>query len=226
MADNVAWCPLDGHDEVQDLFAPRSIGLPPKSSTRHTCVARDPLRGKVRPLEPSDPLASDKLTTWAAGSESPVVEFVRTTIGPLLLILSTPPAAIMFWIVCTFQPFNGALAPLLTTAGWRSVFAHWPWPSTSAAAIVFVFVAVEGILLQWLPGKIFEGPITPTGNRPRYKLNGIRAWFVTHAAFFGCSFGLHLFEAGIVWDQFGEILATLVLFALLFCLFLYFKGRY
>lgn len=88
------------------------------------------------------------------------------------------------------------------------------------------FVAVEWILLQWLPGKSFEGPITPSGVRPRYKLNGVAAWAVTHVLFLGCAFGLHLFKPGIVWDHFGEILATLVLFALLFCLFLYFKGRY
>jgi hypothetical protein len=81
----------------------------------------------------SEPLTAEKLTTWAAGSESPVVEFVRTTLGPLFLILFTPPAAIIFWIVCTFEPFNGSLSPLLTVAGWRSVATHWPWPSSSAA---------------------------------------------------------------------------------------------
>jgi 7-dehydrocholesterol reductase len=170
--------------------------------------------------------STETLTTWAAGSESRVVEIIRTTVGPLLLILVTPPAAIIFWIICTFEPFNGSMAPLLTAAGWASVVAHWPWPSTSAAAIILIFVMLQGILLQWLPGAIFEGPITPTGKRPRYKLNGVAAWCVTHALFFGCSFGLHLFNAGIVWDHFGEILATLVLFALIFCLFLYFKGRY
>ncbi len=170
--------------------------------------------------------SSEKLTTWAAGSASPVVQFVRTTLGPLFLILFTPPAAIIFWIVCTFEPFNGSIRPLLSAAGWRSIAAHWPWPSASAAAIVLTFLVLEVILLQWLPGKIFEGPITPTGSRPRYKLNGVLAWLVTHALFFGCSFGLHLFKAGIVWDHFGEILATLVLFALIFCLLLYFKGRF
>jgi len=171
-------------------------------------------------------VAGEKLTTWAAGSESSVVAVIRTTLGPLLLVLFTPPAAIIFWIVCTFEPFNGALSPLLTTAGWRAVAAHWPWPSVTAAAIVLVFATLQAILLYVLPGKTFEGPVTPTGHRPRYTLNGVPAWFVTHALFFGCAFGLHLFKPGIVWDHFGEILAMLVLFALVFCLFLYFKGRY
>ena len=171
-------------------------------------------------------VTNEKLTTWAAGSQNRAVHFIRTTLGPLLLILFTPPAAILFWIVCTFEPFNGSLIPLLSAAGWSSVAQHWPWPSLPAAAIVLTFLAVELILLQALPGQVFEGPLTPSGNRPRYKLNGVAAWFVTLALFFGCSFGLHLFNAGIVWDHFGEILATLVLLALFFCLFLYFKGRY
>ena len=174
----------------------------------------------------SQPLAAEPLTTWAASSNNPVVEYVRTTLGPLLIMLLTPPAAIISWIVCSFEPFDGAVSPLLTAAGWRSVATHWPWPSASAATIVLVFVVFEAALLHWLPGETFEGPISPSGNRPRYKLNGVSAWFATHAAFFGCSAGLHLFNAGIVWDHLGEILATLVLFAFVFCLFLYFKGRY
>ncbi len=193
---------------------------PQDFAERQTPLARDASAATDARSEPRE-----ELTTWAAGSESSAVEFLRTTLVPLLLILSTPPAAIIFWIVCTFEPFNGSLLPLLHTAGWRSVAAHWPWPSATAATIVLVFAVLQGMLLQWLPGEIFEGPVTPTGSRPRYRLNGIPAWFVTHALFFGCSYGLRLFNAGIVWDHFGEILATLVLFALVFCLFLYVKGR-
>jgi 7-dehydrocholesterol reductase len=170
--------------------------------------------------------SSEKLTTWAANSERQVVQFIRTTLGPLLLILFTPPAAILVWIVCTFQPFNGSILPLFTADGWRSVGTHLPFPSGTAIRIILVFLVVQVILLQWLPGKTFEGPITPSGHRPRYKLNGIPAWILTHALFFGSAFGLRIFDPGVVWDHFGEILATLVLFAFLLCLFLYLKGRY
>jgi len=173
----------------------------------------------------AEPSSTETLTTWAAASESAAVDFARTTVGPLLLIVSTPLAAIIFWIVCSFEPFDGSLQPLLTAAGWRAVAARWPWPSADAVLIVGMFVALQVILLQGLPGPTFEGPVTPTGNRPRYRLNGVAAWAITHALFFGCSYGLGLFNAGIVWDHFGEILATLVLFALAFCLFLYVKGR-
>ncbi len=170
--------------------------------------------------------ATDRLTTWAAGSDSRAVEFLRSTLGPLLLMLVTPPAAILLWIVCNFAPFDGALTPLLTVEGWRAVADNFPHPSRQAVAMVLVFVAFEAVLLRWLPGKSFEGPITPAGSRPRYKLNGVAAWLVTLGAFFGCSSGLGLFSAGIVYDHFGSLLITLVVFALLFCLFLYFKGCY
>jgi 7-dehydrocholesterol reductase len=36
---------------------------------------------------------------------------------------------------------------------------------------------------------------------------------------------MHLFNAGIIWDHFGQILATLVLVASTVCICLYFKGR-
>jgi hypothetical protein len=170
--------------------------------------------------------ATGRLTTWAADSESRVVEFVRSTLGPLALMLVTPPAAVVFWIVCNFEPFDGALVPLLGAEGWRAVARHFPRPTWDAVSVVLVFAAFEAALLRWLPGPTYLGPITPAGNRPRYKLNGVAAWIVSHAAFFGGSYGLGLFNAGIVYDEFGPMLITLVVFALLFCLFLYVKGRH
>jgi 7-dehydrocholesterol reductase len=170
--------------------------------------------------------ATERLTTWAAAGDTRIAELVRTTLGPLALMVVTPIAAILFWIVCTFAPFDGSLLPLLSVEGWRAVVAHIPAPSPAAVEIILLFAVVEAVLLQWLPGTRYEGPVTPAGNRPVYKLNGVAAWFVTHALFFGCSYGLGWFNAGIVWDHFGSILATLVPFALAFCLFLYFKGRY
>ncbi len=168
----------------------------------------------------------EKLTTWAASNESPVVQFVRTTFGPLLIIFFTPPAAILVWILCNFEPFNGSILPLLTAEGWRSIGRHLPLPGQTAITIILIFLLFQVILLQALPGEIFEGPITPSGSRPCYKLNGIPAWIITHILFFGSTLGLHLFDAGIVWDHFGEILATLVFFAFIICILLYFKGRF
>lgn len=168
-----------------------------------------------------EPTPAEILTTWAAPSDRRAVHFLRTTLGPLLLILATPPAGILFWIVCTFAPFNGSLLPLLRGEGWQAVAAHWPAPSLRAAAIVLGFMAFQALLLIALPGKEYLGPLTPSGARPRYKLNGIAAWVITHVlALAGFS------RLGIVWDLFGEILATLVTLALVFCAYLYLQGRF
>jgi hypothetical protein len=91
----------------------------------------------------TEPTLTEKLTTRAASSESHAVELVRSTLGPLFLLMVMPPAAILFWIVCTFAPFDGSLLPLLTAEGWRSVAEHFLLPSLAAAKILLVFVVLQ-----------------------------------------------------------------------------------
>ena len=53
--------------------------------------------------------------------------------------------------------------------------------------------------------------------------NGVLAYFTTLALFF-LGWQLRLFSPGRVYDLFGELLAGLNIFSLLFCLGLYFKA--
>lgn len=46
----------------------------------------------------------------------------------------------------------------------------WPRPTVIAWKIIFVYGAFEAALQLLLPGKRVEGPISPTGNRPVYKV--------------------------------------------------------
>ena len=160
--------------------------------------------------------------TWSGKSESRAVEVLRRSVVPVLLVAGTPPAEILLWIACTY--LDGSLLALASREGLAAVRDHFPAPTLRAAAAVLVFAAFEALLLRALPGRVHEGPITPTGNRPRYKLNGVLAWFVTMAAFFGASLGLGWFSPGIVFDHFGEILVTLCSTCFVFCWFLYWKG--
>jgi 7-dehydrocholesterol reductase len=169
----------------------------------------------------SDPVP-EKLTTWAAKSQSRLVEAVRTTIVPLLLMLITPPTAIALWIACRY--LDGEISRLPTAEGWAALAAHWPWPTLTAAELIGGFVLLQLVLLRLLPGPIHFGPVTPMGNRPRYRLNGVAAYLTTHALLLGTSFGLGWLRLGMVWDHFGAILATLVLFALALCVLLYLMG--
>lgn len=162
--------------------------------------------------------------TWVGQRRSRAAEVFRTTVAPALLVLVTPAAVILLWLTCTY--LDGSLLRLLTADGVSTIVHHFPLPSWMAVKVIVIFSAFELALLELLPGKIHEGPVTPTGHRPRYKLNAMPAWFITHAAFFGASYGLGWFSPGIVYEHLGELLVTLCAACFVLCWLLYFKGVY
>lgn len=48
--------------------------------------------------------------------------------------------------------------------------AIWPMPTMAAWKIIFGFGLFEAALQLLLPGKRFEGPVSPSGNVPVYKV--------------------------------------------------------
>jgi 7-dehydrocholesterol reductase len=105
---------------------------------------------------------------------------------------------------------------------WSPVF----FGTAFAWKVVALFIAVELLLMRILPGKRVQGPVTPKGHIPVYKANGILAFLCTVGLFLFCSLQWNLFSPGVIYDHLGELLGTLNCFSLLFCLFLYLKGRY
>lgn len=152
------------------------------------------------------------------------VDILRSTVAPLLLIAVTPPLVVTLWITCNF--LDGSLARLLTAEGLALAVRHFPRPTWTAIEVIAVFAAFEFALLRLLPGPVHQGPLTPSGQRPTYRHNGMAAWLVTHAVFFGGSYGLGWFSPTLVFDHFGEILVTLVASCFVFCWLLFFKGIY
>jgi 7-dehydrocholesterol reductase len=55
----------------------------------------------------------------------------------------------------------------------------WPKPTLLACKIIAVYGVFEAALQLLLPGKTVYGPISPAGNRPVYKANGVAAYLVT-----------------------------------------------
>ncbi len=148
----------------------------------------------------------------------------RTLVFPLVLLTVTPPLVLAFW--ATIVHLDGSLVRMLSLDGARTILANLPAPTLTAVTIIALFSAFQLVLMLVLPGKTFLGPVTPAGNRPEYKLNGVAAFILTHIVFYVTSVQLKLFPASIVYDHLGELLITLNLFALAFCLFLYFKGMH
>lgn len=55
--------------------------------------------------------------------------------------------------------------------GLQAFYDIWPKPTMTAWKIIACYGAFEAALQLWLPGKRVEGPISPAGNRPVYKVN-------------------------------------------------------
>lgn len=147
---------------------------------------------------------------------------IRTTIGPLLLMVSTPILALVLWMTARYH--DGSLLAF-AQAGPNVWIEKFPAPTLTAAIIIIGWFIVQGLLLQWLPGKKFLGPVTPAGVQPEYKLNGVLAWFITHIGLFGVAWPLGLLDPGKLYDHFGSVLITLCVSAFVFCIFLFWKGR-
>ena len=150
---------------------------------------------------------------------------------PAFLVFVCPPFAMLMWHVNV--NLNGSFSDLyyeiankgLLTELSNVWFAHF-FGSVMAWKIISIFAALQLLLMRVLPGKKYTGTITPMGNLPEYKDNGLASYIITFALFFACSLGFKLFEPSIVYDNFGDILGALNFTALVFCLVLYFKGRY
>ncbi len=145
--------------------------------------------------------------------------WIRTTIGPLLLILLCPPAAMLMWHINVVN--DGSLQNFIS----QGLQIPLLFGSLIAWKIIAVFAATQLIFMRIIPGKTFRGPITPKGNIPIYQANGIPCFLLTILLFYLCSFKWNLFSPTIVYDNFGELIGALNIFSLLFCFLLYIKGR-
>jgi 7-dehydrocholesterol reductase len=172
-------------------------------------------------------------TGFAKSYESERVgpRWLRQTLLPAFLLTVCPPTALVVWY--THTALGGSLTALVSLvqrdglleafgAIWAPVF----FGTRTAWKIIGIFAAVELLLMRLLPGARLVGPVTANGNVPVYKANGVAAFGVTLALFCCASFGLGLFRASIVYENFGGILGALNVFSVLFCLLLYLKGRF
>lgn len=154
-----------------------------------------------------------------------MIQKMRKTMLPLALLLCCPPMAILMWYINV--EMNGSILQLLQSEpltlfekAWKPIF----FGSKTSWTMIGIFSIVQLTFMKLLPGKTIEGPITPQGNIPSYKDNGILAFSLTLIAFYLSTTVFKLFPATIIYDNFGALLGALNCFSLVFCLFLYFKG--
>ena len=155
--------------------------------------------------------------------------WIHRILVPLLILTICPPASLVFWYIATTLDGSFLLFWRLVSADglldtvaqiWGPLF----FGSPLAWKILAGYAAFQLLLMKIVPGKPVLGPITPKGNIPLYKANGVACFLITVSTFLVCSFGLHLFSPSILYDNLGPMLGALNSFSLLFCLFLYWKG--
>ncbi len=158
-------------------------------------------------------------------------QLVRTILGPLFLMTVTPSIVILVFMIN--RDYGGSILTFIqncrTQGFFHLLFSTWAplfFGSKTAWLMIGLFSLFQITLMKLLPGKRFEGPITPKGNIPIYKANGVLAFCVSLISFIVGSVGLKLFSPSIIYDNFGPLLGALNVFSLLFCLALYLKGKY
>ncbi|CAL5361014.1 unnamed protein product [Camellia sinensis] len=158
---------------------------------------------------------------------SPIV----TYISMICLLTLCPPFVILFrWY--TMVHADGSISQALgylRRHGLPGFINIWPKPTAIAWKMIACYAAFEAVLQLFLPGKRVEGPISPAGNRPVYKVpdicaNGVAAYAVTLITYLSL-WWFGVFNPSVVYDHLGEIFSALIFGSFIFCIFLYIKGH-
>ena len=151
----------------------------------------------------------------------------REALGPLLLMAVTPNIIMIFCHVVAHMDGNFVnFAKLVMAEGlFSTMWKIWPSPfDPEAWKMIASFLTFELILQKYLPGKRFEASLTPKGNLPVYTANGLQAYLLTLATLLALT-AADLIRPAAVYDKFGNILASMNVFALALCTLLLVKGR-
>ena len=130
-------------------------------------------------------------------------------IPPLFLIFFT---VITQWLVSA-----GDDNKVFSVASILNTGTPWSW------SVVTVFLLWSYLSLI-VPSNKFLGPTTPAGYVPVYSANGTQYYLVSLLAYLIMVWCVPTLPLNI-WRHFHDIVATLNIFSLLFCLFLLFKGK-
>jgi 7-dehydrocholesterol reductase len=148
--------------------------------------------------------------------------YFRLTLGPLLLMVLTPFLAEVLWVVVYHH--GGSAHDFIRDFDAATFAQEFPRPSLTGLRTVLAWALFQAVLLWTLPGARFVGPVTPKGNQPVYRRNGVLAWAVSHGAvLLGVYTGA--LDPVAFWRDYGSMLVVLNLGALLLCALLYWKGR-
>jgi 7-dehydrocholesterol reductase len=156
------------------------------------------------------------LTEWA----------IRTYVGPVLLIVICP--LFVNLAALAMAKADGSIVDLLTsnTYSWKKLLIEaFPLPTFRVVKALTLFTLFQFLLLRFIPGPIYLGPISPEGEQPRHTRNGDKSFVCTFAVMY-LLVRMELLDPCIVYDELVPIMTCLNLSAIVLSVFLLIKGIY
>jgi 7-dehydrocholesterol reductase len=147
-------------------------------------------------------------------------------LGPLFLMAVTPVFSIVFYYVVAHMDGNFlAFAKLCQENGPMVFYDIWPDAFDAETwKMIGVYMAFEAVLQRFFPAKEFHATITPNGNVPVYKANGMQSYLLTMVLLMAGAY-YEVITPSKVYDKFGNILASMNVFAWVLCFVLLVKGH-
>jgi len=121
-------------------------------------------------------------------SSSRLRQIFERTFVPLFLMFFTPHSVILLWY--TVAHCDGSFARLFQilsdggiVVGVARIWADIHIASLLAVMVIGGYIVWALVLMVSVPGPMVEGPVTPNGNVPRYRDNGLSCYVITMLAF-------------------------------------------
>ena len=151
------------------------------------------------------------------------------TICSFLMLLIAPNFVMLF--TYTIVKLDGSvthLIDMLSSQNPRDTIQQIWWPyvlgNYEVWTIIAVFATFELLLMIILPGRHYTGSVTPKGNVPHYKENGLMAFILTIATF-GLIVYCNIFNPSIIYDDFMYLVGALNLLGLNVSVVLFVFGK-
>ncbi|BFY99453.1 hypothetical protein BsWGS_02493 [Bradybaena similaris] len=182
-------------------------------------------------------MLSDGIHSYEQITQSAFSKKLKTLANKILLPVFLIPAMPNFMILIWFTVIHcdGSYAKMVTflsnksiVTGLTEIWSLVRYPSTPIISIFVAYCIYALSMMKLLPGATVYGPVTPKGNTPVYKDNGFVYYILTISLFWILTFLLHPYgiSPSIIYDRFDEVLFLLNMFSLIFCVFLYLKGKF
>ena len=161
--------------------------------------------------QPPSTSGGKPILTRSTGSTS------RAVVLTLVLLPSLPLLVYYFWYCLSFGGGDFAMPSI-------DMFRRFPVPTAKSVIIVAGWLIFQALLQVYVPGEKVRGAPLGDGARLSYIINGWSVWWLTWILLISGA-ALGLYSPAALTDEFGALLTTTNIFAVLGGAYLYWHGK-